>query len=234
MKTMLIRLSWRVAAILARGYSQREVAGQRYTNVIQMQRLIRLSARQAAVGAIMATLVLAACGDGGSGDQSTPEGIEVVVQTPTGVTTPRPRRTPVVTPSPTPTPLKVCGNNPDPASPKLLQVLEPVPEQSVKVPFEVRGWGSNIGFNDVGVALAVVDEKQNVLQVLDLPPQPRDYRVAPRGLDVTEYTRPFGADIVVPPVKEPTPFCLWAYQETSESGSPRGVVQVPIVVLPGP
>src|SRR3990172_7796798 len=150
-----------------------------------------------------------------------------MVQTPAGETTPRPRRTPVVTASPTATPLKVCAANPDPASPKLLQVLEPVPEQKVKIPIEVRGWGSNIGVKDVGVTLAVVDAKQNVLQALDLPPQPRTYRVAPPGLDITEFTRPFGADVVINGVKEPTPYCLWVYQETTETGSPRGVVQVP-------
>lgn len=100
------------------------------------------------------------------------------------------------------------------------------------MPFYVRGWGSNIGFQGAGVALAVVDAKQAVTQVLNLPPQPRDFRVAPPGLEVTENTRPFGADIVINGLKEPTPYCLWVYQQTTENGQPKGVVQIPIVVTP--
>jgi len=128
--------------------------------------------------------------------------------------------------------LAVCGANPDPASPKLLQVEEPKPEARVKLPIHVRGWGSTIGKDERGVALAVVDAKQTVLQVLDLPPQPRTYRVVPAGIEITEYTRPFAADVVIPDITEPTPICLWIYQETTAEGVPKGVLQVPIVVLP--
>ena len=176
-------------------------------------------------------LLLSACGGGGSAD-STPEGVSVVTLTPSGGVTPRPRKTATPTPTPAPTPLQVCAANPDPASPKLLQVLEPQLEQHVRIPFYVRGWGSNIGFQGAGVALAVVDAKQTVIQVLALPPQPREFRVAPAGLEITENSRPFGADIVINGVKEPTPYCLWIYQETTDTGRPKGVVQVPILVMP--
>lgn len=188
------------------------------------------------LGACLVLFVLAlvlACsgGDESSADEPTPA-IIVDFPTPSGDVTPRPRRTPIPTTSPTPTPLKVCAPNPDPAQPKLLQVTEPKPEQQVKVPFHVSGWGSNIGFENRGVAIGIVNAKQEVVQVLDVPPQPRTYRVAPPGIEVTDFTRPFGADIVLQNIKEPTPFCIWVYLETDDAGTPRGVVQVPVVVLP--
>jgi len=121
---------------------------------------------------------------------------------------------------------------PDPASPKALQVQEPQPQQQLKIPFHVRGWGSNIGQNNRGVALGIVDAKQSIVQVLNLPPQPNTYRLPPPDLERTDNTRPFAADIVIDGVKEPTPYCLWVYLETTPEGRPRGVVQVPVVVVP--
>lgn len=183
---------------------------------------------------LLVVVFMAACGGDESfsaADDETP-GVVISFPSPSGEVTPRPRRTPVPSESPTPTPLKVCAPNPDPAQSNILQVLEPRPEQQVKVPFHVRGWGSNIGFENQGVAVAVVNTKQETTQVLDVPPQPRTFRVAPAGMNITEFTRPFGADIVIQGVKEPTPFCLWVYQQTDERGTPKGVVQVPVIVIP--
>ena len=179
------------------------------------------------------TVVALACGGGdaevGGGS---PSGPLVVITTPTSQPTVIVRRTPTPAPTPPPTPLKVCAPNPDPAPPSLLQFEEPMPEQQLKVPFHVRGWGSNIGFEDRGVALAIVNAKQEVLQVLDLPPQPRTFRKAPDGLEITDYTRPFAADVVIQNVKEPTPYCLWIYLEADAAGKPKGVVQLPVIVVP--
>ena len=58
------------------------------------------------------------------------------------------------------------------------------------------------------------------------------YRVVPAGIEVTDFTRPFAADVVLTDIAEPTPLCLWIYLETTGEGIPRGVLQVPIVVLP--
>lgn len=184
----------------------------------------------------LAILLLAAaalgCGGGADGESDRTPGIIIDIPTATGDVTPRPRRTPIPSVTPSPTPLKVCAPNPDPAAPSTLQVLEPGPEQRVKVPFHVRGWGSNIGFEQRGVALAVVNAKQEVTQVLDLPPQPRIFRIAPPGMQVTEFTQPFAADVVINGVTEPTAYCLWVYLEATASGSPKGVVQIPIIVTP--
>ena len=188
----------------------------------------------AAGGALFVLALAAACGGGdgsSSADDETPD-IVVSFPSPSGDVTPRPRKTPISTSSPTATPLKVCAPNPDPAQASILQTLSPAPGQQVKVPFYVSGWGSNIGFESRGVAVALVNAKQEVVQVLDVPPQPRTFRIAPAGMEITPFTQPFGADVVVDNIHEPTPFCIWVYQETDEEGTPKGVVQIPIVVVP--
>jgi hypothetical protein len=178
------------------------------------------------------TMLLTACGGDAGGETDSTPGVIADIPSPTGDLTPRPRRTAIPSVTPSPTPLQVCAPNPDPAAFSALQVQEPSAEQRVKVPFHVRGWGSNIGFEQRGVALAVVNAKQEVTQVLDLPPQPREFRIAPGGLQVTEFTQPFAADVIINGVTEPTAYCLWIYLEATASGSPKGVVQIPIVVVP--
>lgn len=114
----------------------------------------------------------------------------------------------------------------------MLQVQEPVANAQVRLPIFVRGWGSAIGQDNRGVVLSVVDERQNAVQSNNLPPQPRDFRVPPPGLDVTEFTRPFAADVIINDVNEATPFCLWVYLSTDADGHAKQVVQVPVIVLP--
>lgn len=184
--------------------------------------------------ALCALALVGACGgdDSLKADNDKTPDVVVSFPSPSGAATPRPRKTPIPSESPSPKPLTVCAPNPDPAPASVLQVIAPKPEQQVKVPFYVSGWGSNIGFQNQGVAVAIVNAKQETVQVLDLPPQPRTFRVAPAGLEITEFTQPFGADVVIQSIKEPTPFCLWIYQQTDEHGTPKGVVQVPVVVVP--
>ena len=94
----------------------------------------------------------------------------------------------------------------------------------------VRGWSSNIGEEGKVVFVAVVDQKQDVLQTNEVPPQPREFRVPPAGLEITEFTRPFAIDILLDDVVRETPYCIWVYQDVDEEGQARGVVQIPIVV----
>ena len=165
----------------------------------------------------------------GIGEGEDAIGITLTSPTPTPITTPTPSPTPTSTPTPTPN-LKVCGVNPDAAPPSVLQVQEPQPGQQVKNPFHVRGWGSEIGFEEAGVVVALVDAQGNPLPPLEAPPQTRANRVAPLGLAVTEFTRPFAVDILVAELEADTPYCLWVFRETDEAGRPKGVVQVPVVV----
>lgn len=194
--------------------------------------------RRAKAATLLALAVAAilplGCGGGGGGEDtdSTPTGIQVVVVTASGPATPRPRRSPTPTPVATPTPLQVCAPNPDPAPANQLVVQEPRPNQEVQIPVHIRGWGTNIGENNKGITVSLVDQRQNVVQVNNLPPLPREYRVAPPGLEVNDFTRPFAADLVLNDLSGPTQYCLWVYQDTNEEGKARGVVQVPVVILP--
>ena len=178
-----------------------------------------------------AWLLALACGSGGDDATPTPA-LSVALLTSSGSATPRAVKTEVPSPTPTATPLQVCAPNPDPAPVNVLQVQQPLTGQQVTIPVFVRGWGSTIGLANKGVVLSVVDEKQSVLQTINLPAQPRDYRVPPPGLDITDNTRPFAADIVLPDVTEPTPYCLWVYLNTDDTGHAKQVVQVPVVIVP--
>jgi hypothetical protein len=157
----------------------------------------------------------------------------------------------------TPTPLQVCGPNPDAVKPAVLQVQEPAPQAQVRIPFHIRGWvsrGTPLSPTPTptplptdqtpaptptpppvdlrGVTVALVDQKQNVVQTNQVPLGPRDFRIAPPGLQITDSTRPFSADIVLKDIKEPTPFCIWVFLETTQDGKARQVLQIPVVVLP--
>jgi hypothetical protein len=184
-----------------------------------------------ALSAVVASLLVAAACGGGSESSSPSPQISVSLITATGNTTPRARKTATETPTPTPTPLQVCAPNPDPAPVNLLQILEPKAGEQVDIPVHVRGWSSAFAPGTT-VSLAVVDERQNVVQVNNLPPEPRDYRIAPPGLDVNDNTYPFAADIILNTVTAPTPFCLWAYLGVDADGHAKQVVQVPVIFKP--
>lgn len=156
----------------------------------------------------------------------------VIVATSNVTATPRPTLTNAPTPSPSPTPLIICSPNPDPATPAVLQVEAPTANQKKTIPVHVRGWSSNIGEEGKVVFVAVVDQEQTVLQINKVPPQPREFRLAPVGLKITEFTRPFAIDILLDDVEKPTPYCIWVYQEVDGAGKARGVVQIPIILEP--
>ena len=139
-------------------------------------------------------------------------------------------RTP--TPTPSPTPLVICSPNPDPASPAALQVETPEAEEKTTIPVRVRGWSTNIGEEGKVVFVAIVAQNQMVLQMNEVPPQPREFRVPPPGLGITEFTRPFAIDILLDDVDQKTPYCIWVYQDVDGEGMARGVVQVPIIIEP--
>jgi hypothetical protein len=183
------------------------------------------------LGALGACLLAMACSGGGDAATPTPA-LSVALLTSSGSVTPRAVKTPLPSPTARATPLQVCAPNPDPAPVNVLQIQGPLAGQQVTIPIFVRGWGSTIGLANKGVVLSVVDQKQSVVQTINLPPQPRDYRVPPPGLDITDNTRPFAADIVIADVTEPTPYCLWVYLNTDDQGHARQVVQVPVVIGP--
>lgn len=190
----------------------------------------RTVAFPAAIGAL--ALLSLACG--GNGDASGPNGtgVAVVVASSGPTATQPPSRTASPTPTPTPTPLAVCSPNPDPAAPTVLQIEAPEAGTRTTIPVRVRGWSSNIGEENKVVFVAVVDQKQDVLQTNEVPPQPREFRVPPSGLEITDFTRPFAIDILLDDVVRETPYCIWVYQDVDAEGKARGVVQIPIIVEP--
>lgn len=196
----------------------------------------RLRLLWAGTALVLALAVVAlACTGGGSEDNLASPGADSVVIT---VTTPTPVATATATPTTTPTatptatPLAVCTPNPDPAPPSILQVQEPRPEERVKSPLHVRGWGAGIRFEDKGVQVALVNANGDPLVVVSAPPQTREGRIPPAGLEVNvEFTAPFGADLSLD-VTQPTLICIWVFEESAQTGNPIHVVQVPVLVVP--
>lgn len=181
--------------------------------------------------AVVALSLGVACNSNG-GTEPTIE-IKLASPVPTEAPPPTPTPTPSPSPSPTPTPIQdVCGVNPDPAPPSVLQVQEPQPGERVKNPFHVRGWGSEIGKEDGGVIVALVDATGDPLLDKDVSPGSRAGRIAAPGLKVTDFTAPFATDVQVKGLSTATPFCLWVFLETTSEGIPKQVVQVPVVVAP--
>ncbi len=183
--------------------------------------------------AVVALSLAVAC-NGNGGTEPT---IEIKLASPVSTESPSPTATPTPAPSPsptaTPTPIRdVCGVNPDPAPPSVLQVQEPQSGERVKNPFHVRGWGSEIGKEDGGVIVALVDATGEPLLDKDVSPESRAGRIAAPGLKVTDFTAPFATDVLVQNLSTATPFCLWVFLETTSEGIPKQVVQVPIVVAP--
>jgi hypothetical protein len=83
------------------------------------------------------------------------------------------------------------------------------------------------------MVVAVVNANGELVRVMaDVPPQPRAHRALPPGLQNTEFTHPFAADILLTDLASATPLCLWAFLETDEEGNPKLMVQVPVVVIP--
>ncbi len=79
----------------------------------------------------------------------------------------------------------------------------------------------------------MIGADQGVVLVLDpVPSQPRAFRALPSGLENTEFSSPFGVDIQITSLAGPTLFCLWVFLDTDAEGTPKGVVQVPVLVAP--
>ena len=180
----------------------------------------------------VALAALAIACNGGSDAEKT-----IVIRLPTPTATSIPTVTPTLAPSPTPsaTPTAgpdVCGFNPDAAPPSLLQVQEPAPEAKVPNPFHVRGWGSEIGFEDRGVVVAIINKDGDPGVSKDVKPESKAGRIAPPGLETKGHPAPFATDILLTGLKEQAPFCIWVFTETTAEGEPKNVVQVPITVLP--
>jgi hypothetical protein len=138
----------------------------------------------------------------------------------------------VVTATPAPTPVpNVCPENPSPAEPNVMVVEEPQPDARLKSPAHVRGWGLGIGFENEGVHVAVFDATGESLKEMKGPPLPKEGRTPPPGMEVNEFTAPFGVDITFD-VDIEQPGCVRVYEISPQDGHLINVVQVAVLLQP--
>ena len=185
----------------------------------------------AALALALPLLFLSCQEDGGTETEPTQIGLRIVTATP--APTPEPTLPPVVvtaTPAPTPVP-NVCPENPSPAEPNVTVVEEPLPDARLKSPAHVRGWGLGIGFEAEGVHVAVFDAAGESLKEMKGPPLSKEGRTPPPGMEVTEFTAPFGVDIIFN-VNIEQPGCVRVYEISPKDGHVTNVVQVPVLLQP--
>lgn len=150
-----------------------------------------------------AALGAAACGDDDDGATSVP--------------TASPSATGNETPEPTAFP-DVCLPNPDPATADFQVLDQPAPESEVTSPLTVSG---QVNYFEGTYQIAIYDEDGTALeQTFGTAQQP----------DVGQLG-PFSHRVMFD-VTEPTPACLWVYEQSARDGSPVRVGQVPLVLLP--
>ncbi len=121
------------------------------------------------------------------------------------------------TPTPTPFP-NVCFPNPDPATAAFQVLDQPAPSSAVTSPVTVSG---QVNYFEATYQIAIYDESGTALvETFGMAQQP-DMGVI----------GPFSHDVAFS-VSEPTPACLWVYEQSVRDGSLINVGHVPLVLLP--
>ena len=119
--------------------------------------------------------------------------------------------------SPTPFP-NVCLPNPDPATADFQTLDEPAPSSEVTSPVSVSG---QVNYFEGTYQIAIYDVSGTpLIETFGTAQQPE------MGV-----LGPFSHDVAFA-VSEPTPACLWVYEQSARDGSPIHVGQVPLVLLP--
>jgi len=158
--------------------------------------------------AVALALTVVAC-DGNDGDD---EPTPVPTETASGAG---------ATPTPTPTPLQpeeVCAPNPDPATPDFQVLDAPSPNTSVASPVTVSGQVLSFENN---YQVAIYDIDGNVIV--------QTFGTA-EGIEIGQLA-PFSIDVPFE-VEEPTPACIWVFEESAMSGDAVHVGQIPVLLLP--
>jgi len=155
------------------------------------------------------TVAFAACAD--SENETTP--------TPSLSPSPSASPTPSLSPSPSPTPFPdVCLPNPDPATSEFQIIETPAPLTEVTSPVTVSG---QVNAFEGTYQIAIFDADGTPLVETFGTAQQPDLGVL----------GPFSSDLTFI-VTEPTPACIWVFEESARDGSPINVGQIPVVLLP--
>jgi len=156
----------------------------------------------------VAVLGVAACGDDDDGATTpTPSGDTSITGSPSASPAGSPTRFP-----------NVCLPNPDPATDAFQVLHNPQPSSEVTSPLIVTG---EVNYFEATVQIAIYDaDGTPLVEVFGTAQQPDMGVLGPfvRGVEFT--------------VAEPTPVCLWVYEQSAQDGSPIHVGQVPLVLLP--
>jgi hypothetical protein len=187
-----------------------------------------------AVTALVGPLLFLACqGDETAGPEPTGTGLRIVTSTPAPTAAPTlPPQLPATTGTPIATPVpNVCPENPNPAEPNVMVVEEPKPNDHLTSPTHVRGWGVGIGFESQGVHVAIYDSTGEPLKELMGPPLPKEGRIPPPGMEMSEFTAPFAVDIAFS-TNASQPGCVSVFEISSADGRPVNVVQLPVLLEP--
>jgi hypothetical protein len=110
-------------------------------------------------------------------------------------------------------------------------VEEPKPNDHLTSPAHVRGWGVGIGFESQGVHVAIYDSTGEPLKEMMGPPLPKEGRIPPPGMEMSEFTAPFAVDIAFS-TNVSQPGCVSVFGISSADGRPVNVVQLPVLLQP--
>lgn len=162
--------------------------------------------------------LLVACDNGDGGEVAPTVGVTPAVTVspqPEGET-PTPGET--ATPGVTPTGEEVCQPNPDPATPEFQVIDQPSAGDTVTSPVTISGQVLAFeGTYQIGIFDA---DGTPIVETFGTAEATEVGELAPFSIDVT-----FEVD-------EPTPACIWVYEQSPRDGSPMHVGQIPVTLSP--
>ncbi len=168
----------------------------------------------------LALLLLAACGGDGTASptaeptRASPTPAPTIGRSPTPAETPSPAET--LPPGQTPVPPNVCLPNPDPATPNVLVIDQPLPLQTVTSPITVSG---RIAAFEARFMITIYRADGSAI-------------ADAAGMSAEGQTLSPFSESVPFSVAGLTPACLWVYEASARDGSPIHVGQVPLLLSP--
>jgi hypothetical protein len=165
--------------------------------------------------------LLIACENGDGGEVTPTVGATPVVteSPPPDWETPNLWGTPAETPADTPTgEPDVCRPNPDPATPEFQVIDRPSAGDTVTSPVTISGQ-----------VLAFEGTYQIGIFYADGDPIVETFGTS-EAVEIGELG-PFSIDVAFE-VDEPTPACIWVYEQSARDGSPINVGQIPVTLSP--